>query len=78
LFVSTTGCCGVLNRGGPGSIMPTRPREALFCCCAGGENRNAAFGTSSAFSTFLTVMSAVAVIPGRRARSVLSTLSTVS
>ena len=66
--------------GGRGSSEPTRPVEAspFFSSCTGGVKRSAALGTRMAFSTFLTVMSAVAVIPGRRERSELLTLSTVS
>ena len=44
---------------------------------AGGVNRSAAFGTSSASLTCVTVISAVAVMPGCNSRSLLSTVSTV-
>ena len=57
-----------------------RPRRRLGCAAgipAGGAKRSAAFGTSSTSRACCVVISAVAVMPGRRLRSSLFTVSTV-
>ena len=60
-------------RGMSMEMMP--PESALGF--VGGLKRSAALGTSKTFSRAVVVISAVAVIPGRRLRSLLSTCSTV-
>ena len=64
---------------GPGIRLPTMPRSdvsSLSSCC-GGVKRSAPLGTSRAFGRVAVVISAVAVMPGRRLRSLLSTLRIV-
>src|SRR4030042_5731433 len=78
LLVATSSPCLDAELGGPGSNAPTRLAEGFFSSCTGGVKRSAALGIKMAFSSFLTVMSAVAVIPGRRDRSELLTFNTVA
>ena len=60
-------CCP----GGRGSNL--NPPPGAGCVLAGGVKRSAVFGTSTASVTCVTVISAVAVIPGCSRRSELST-----
>src|SRR5690606_8141498 len=63
------------RRGMRKSCATSPPPEERDCAAgAGGVKRSAAFGTSSTSRTSLTVITAVAVMPGRRERSALSTV----
>ena len=65
--------------GGRGKSMLTRPplRELPAVSFTVGTNLIATLGTSTTLSRLFTVITAVAVIPGRSARLLLSTFSTV-
>src|SRR6185503_14739118 len=63
------------RNGGRPRRMPSLRSRLVFCsevCLAGGEYRRAAFGTVNALVACCTMISAVAVIPGRNKNSELS------
>src|SRR5690606_949023 len=64
---------GGRKRGGPGRRERRKPGLSLSGADSGGVKRSAALGTRSASFTSSTVISAVAVIPGRSSSSELST-----
>ena len=69
---ATTGRVFVVG-GGPGVSRATSPRLFAWASAVGGTKRSAALGTSSTSSRLAVTMVAVAVMPGRKARSSLST-----
>src|SRR5262245_19661238 len=77
-FVLCSGCCRVRDREEPGMRLPTKPRFGGLCDVVEGVKRNAAFGTMSVPLTEAVAISADAVIPGRRLRSLFRTFRTVA
>ena len=68
---------GTTHGGGPGSKRETKLRSFIPAAKPGGVKRKAALGTSNTLSRLTVTMLAVAVMPGRNARSSLLTCKMV-